>query len=404
MPIDDLWYSSKRVKGPSGKLLPPEPTGRHGRGKRYRVRWVDDTGQPKQRLFGKKADAEIWDANVRADVNRGLYIDPDAGKVTVAQYGEQWRVGQLHRDHTADRIERTMRLHVYPRLGQMQLAQVRPSHIQAWVRDRSAVLKPSSMKVVYLVLAGMFAAATRDRRIGRTPCEDIRLPEIERSELVIATPAQVHALSAALPLLYGAQVYVAAGCGLRQGECWGLELEHVDFLRREVSVVQQLLTPVGAASRLAPVKTATSKRTAELPQVVAEALAEHIRLYPPKGVEIDDLTNPRRPVRRTAKLIFVNGRGLPIQRAGWRYQWTKAAKSVGMPEGYGMHDLRHYFATLLIHGGANVKTVQLALGHGNPMVTLNTYVHEWPDAIDRTRALVDAALGEPSKRSLTLVG
>jgi integrase len=46
-----------------------------------------------------------------------------------------------------------------------------------------------------------------------------------------------------------------------------------------------------------------------------------------------------------------------------------------------------------IHAGASVKTVQLALGHSTPTVTLNTYVHEWPDVLDRTRSLVDAALG-----------
>lgn len=49
--------------------------------------------------------------------------------------------------------------------------------------------------------------------------------------------------------------------------------------------------------------------------------------------------------------------------------------------------------------GAAVKTVQLALGHSSPMITLNTYAHEWPDALDRTRALVDAALGSPASNS-----
>jgi integrase len=56
--------------------------------------------------------------------------------------------------------------------------------------------------------------------------------------------------------------------------------------------------------------------------------------------------------------------------------------------------LRHYYATVLIHAGASVKTVQLALGHSNPTITLNTYVHEWPDVLDRTRTLVDGALGQ----------
>jgi hypothetical protein len=59
-------------------------------------------------------------------------------------------------------------------------------------------------------------------------------------------------------------------------------------------------------------------------------------------------------------------------------------KAAGLPSGYGLRDLRHYLATVLIYGGANVKTVQLAMGHTTPTVTLNTYVGYWPDAIDQT--------------------
>jgi integrase len=55
---------------------------------------------------------------------------------------------------------------------------------------------------------------------------------------------------------------------------------------------------------------------------------------------------------------------------------------------------------LLIHAGASVKTVQLALGHSTPTITLNEYVHEWPDALDRTRALVDGALGKPETATI----
>jgi integrase len=65
---------------------------------------------------------------------------------------------------------------------------------------------------------------------------------------------------------------------------------------------------------------------------------------------------------------------------------------------------RHYFATLLIHNGAAVKTVQLALGHSTPMITLNTYAHERSDALDRTRTLVDTALGSHSSKATAGVG
>ncbi|MBQ0894414.1 hypothetical protein KBX37_15125 [Micromonospora sp. U56] len=111
--------------------------------------------------------------------------------------------------------------------------------------------------------------------------------------------------------------------------------------------------------------------------MVADALVRHIELFPPVDVEVLDETNPRKPVVRKAKLLFTSGRGNPIQRTGWAYPWKKAVEAVdGVPEGFGYHGL----------------PVQMALGRATPIITLNTYAGEWPEAIDRTRNLVDAAL------------
>jgi integrase len=69
-------------------------------------------------------------------------------------------------------------------------------------------------------------------------------------------------------------------------------------------------------------------------------------------------------------------------------------KITGLPEGFRFHDLRHYFASLLIASGLDVKTVQQRLRHGSATTTLNTYGHLWPDSDERTRAAVDEVLGD----------
>jgi site-specific recombinase XerD len=402
MAVDDLWYLKKR--GPNDERLPSK---RHGRGKRWQVRYVDDGGNECRPLFEKKTDAERFDATMRADVSRGVYIDPTAGKTTVNQYGQTYRETRLHRDNTVVRVEGVLRNHLQEMpLGRMQLRQVRHSHVQAWVRDRSQYLAPSTLQVTFNVLFGLFAAAARDRAIGSNPCLDIDLPLIETSERWIPTPEHVHAAADALsrPALpgkpsmrrYRAQVYVGAGAGLRQGEVWGLELAHVDFLRREIRVEQQLVCPSGKSPYLGPTKTPTSRRTVEMGTVLAEELARHVELYPPAEVEILDATNPRKPSMRLAKLVFVGARGKPLRRSTWTRPWAEAVGSIdGLTGAFTFHDLRHHYASVLIHGGASVKTVQLALGHATPMLTLNTYVGLWPDVIDRTRNLVDAALRRP---------
>lgn len=390
MPVDDLWYL--RRTGPGGKRVPSK---RHGRGKRWRVR---TPGLPSV-LTAKKSEAEQLDAERATDLARGQYIDPKLGRETVSIYGARHREAQLYRGSTQELVERAFRLHIDPVLGRLPIGHVRASHVQSWVKGLD--LAPSTVRVVYALLAGMFAAAVRDRAIASTPCVEITLPALPHVEHTILTPAEVHALAAGLPARYGAAVYVGAGCGLRHGETLGLEVEHIDFLRREVRVVQQLSAHAGRPPYLALPKTKTSRRTVELPKVTADALARHLQLHPPRPVEIVDETDPRRVKTRTASLVFTNTAGRPIYRANWSHAWAPVARSVGLPEKTGYHALRHYFATLLVFSGASVKTVQMALGHSTPTVTLNTYVGLWPEQLERTRSLVDAALLAPESGAVS---
>ena len=64
----------------------------------------------------------------------------------------------------------------------------------------------------------------------------------------------------------------------------------------------------------------------------------------------------------------------------------------GLPTGFRFHDLRHYFASLLIASGADIKTVQARLRHATATTTLNIYSHLWPDADESTRAAVGAVI------------
>lgn len=291
-------------------------------------------------------------------------------------------------------MERVIRRHVVPVLGSLPLSQVRNSHIRGWVKDRTPHLAPSTLTVVYFgTLVPLFNAAVIDRRIGISPCVGIRLPDVPDARYYIARPDEVHALALALPERYRPIVYLAAGCGWRGGEILGLERDGVDLDRREVHVRHQLTVITGRSPYLAPPKTKTSARTNELPRVVIESLQAHLRTFRLRPEDIEDETDPRAPTVRPAHLVFTRGDGRPIHRADWSHIWRPAVKAAGLPPGYGLRDLRHYFATVLIFGGANVKTVQLAMGHTTPTITLNTYVGFWPDAIDQTRTLVDSALG-----------
>jgi integrase len=89
-----------------------------------------------------------------------------------------------------------------------------------------------------------------------------------------------------------------------------------------------------------------------------------------------------------------------VRRASF-YQrvWRPALKAAGLPAMTRFHDLRHYYASLLIRHGESVKTVQARLGHASATETLDTYSHLWPDSDDRTREAVDSVLLADSVRT-----
>ena len=82
----------------------------------------------------------------------------------------------------------------------------------------------------------------------------------------------------------------------------------------------------------------------------------------------------------------------------------KARQKVeGLPAGFRYHDLRHYFASLLIASGADVKTVQARLRHASAKTTLDTYGHIWPDRDESTRAAVEDVLAARTEQRRTVL-
>ena len=271
-----------------------------------------------------------------------------------------------------------------------------PTVSHAWGKDRSEVLAPSTLTVVWGNVNSLFSAAVADRVIGISSCVGVTLPEVPHHRHYIPEDEQVHQLAGNMPGRYSAVAYISAGTGFRGGEIMGLEVDAIDFDASEIDVTQQLICVAGQKPYLGPPKTRTSVRTVKAATIAMTALERHLGAYPPVEVEIWDRTDPdkRKHHVRTARLVFTSGWGCPLQRSSWAHLWVPAATAAGFPKGIGLHSLRHYFATRLIHNGASVKRVQLALGHSTPTITLNAYVGECPDTDQEISTIMDAAFGQ----------
>lgn len=369
--VEDRWTKTIRLPDGTTKTL---PSSNYGKGSRWRARYVDDDGREHAQGFARKVDAQRWLNEVTAAVVTGQYVDPKAGQMTFRDYAERWRKMQVTRPSSAAHVETMLRRHAYPTLGNRALSQIAPSDVQAWVKG--LVLAPATVGVAHGIVSTVMKSAVRDRRVASNPCDGTKLPKVVRKQIVPLTTEQVEAVRDALPAELQALVTLAAGTGMRQGECFGLTVDRVRFLGRTVSVDRQLLTVQGQRSTLAPPKTKASIRTIPLPQVVVDALAAHLSAFPASA----------------EGLVFTRF-GKPITRSVFGHQWRAAVAEAGLPAGTGFHALRHYYASLLIRHGESVKTVQARLGHASAVETLDTYSHLWPDSDDRTRDAIDSVLG-----------
>jgi len=343
----------------------------------WRARWRTPDGKSRSKTFARRIDAEKHLTGTDHAKLTGAYVDPGAGRITFRTYGEQWRAVQVHRPSTAVQLETNLRRHVYPTLGDRPIGAIRPSEVQAWVRSLAEVLEPSTVELVYRYMVAIFRAAAADRVISQNPAIGTRLPKAEPRRVEPLEAEVVQMIIERVPDRYRALVVLAAGTGLRQGECFGLTLDRVDFLRRQITVDRQLVLLPGSAPVLGAPKTQASYRIVPLPAVVLDALAAHLARYPvgPDG------------------FLFTNHAGNPIRRTRFSDVWRPAVKASGAPAGTAFHSLRHFYASLLIRHGESVKVVLARLGHANAAETLDTYSHLWPDSEDRTRAAVDEVLG-----------
>jgi integrase len=379
MAVSDRWHLSR--KGPSMDLcpehgLPPSPT--HGRGKRWQVRYRDDTGAQRKESFVKKSDAADALASRRADLARGTYVDP-SDRTTVVDYARRWVAIRPHRPTTARRMSSLVETHIAGTpLGGRRLPAVTPSEVQAWVSGRAAVLSPGTVRLLVGLLRSVYTSAVLDRLVGSSPVVRVTLPRHDQERVMPLTVEQVAALAAAVPPRNRAMVLAQAGLGLRVGELLALRQEDVDFLGRTVRVESQLTD--GSRTRSQP-KTPRSRRTIPLPTVVGEALAAHIATYPP----LPDGT------------LFSTSTGRPYRRDHYGGRiFTAAVVAAGLPAGTTTHAMRHFYASVLLAAGESVVAVAERLGHRNANLVLSTYGHLVPGSEDRTRRAVDSAWSAPN--------
>jgi integrase len=372
--VEDLWY--KTVRHPDGTVETVR-SARYERGKRWRARYVDDDGRERSQAFDRKTDATVWLTETTAKLATGLWVAPEAGRITVADVYRSWSASQGHiAAKTAATRKSAWRSRVEPQWGHLAVVDVKTAAVRAWV----AKLKADGVGVpgienAFGLLRQVMGAAVEDRRVPRNPCDGVKLPKREHSDRGYLTHGQVVALASAVER-EAIVVRFLAYTGLRWGEMAALRVCDFDMLRRRVNVARSVTESGGLV--WTPGKT-HERRSVPFPAVLADELAA---LMVGKARDA---------------LVFTDQRGGVLRNSNWRARVFAPAVAVCQKADESFptvtpHDLRHTAASLAISAGANVKAVQRMLGHAKASMTLDTYADLFDTDLDAVAVELDAAI------------
>jgi integrase len=338
---------------------------------RWQARAAGVRRAPAPRTFGTKAEATRWLAGVETDQARGLWVDPEGGKLVLSAYAWSWLGGMVRLAPRTREIYATqLRLHVLPSirvglpaLGDVPLAGLGSVLVRSWYAALAKERSPSVAAKAYIRLRQILAQAVDDDRIAKNPCR-IEGGGVERHpEQRFASLTELFSLADAVPGAYRALVLTAGLAGLRQGELFALRRRDVDLPHGRITVRRKRLRLASGEVIENEPKSQAGNRVIALPAPLVASLEHHMAGL--SGADPDDL-------------VFSSSSGAPLERSNFRYRiWVPATEAVGLA-GLRFHDLRHTAGTLTARTGATTKEIMARLGHASPRAAM-VYQHATED-------------------------
>ncbi len=359
----------------------------------YGGRWVGRVTLPDGRrkaLYGKSFE-EVRRQVTAAQRDADLGQLPTADKITVQQFLNRWLadwVKRRNRPSTYRSYDGHVRLHLVPAFGNIKLARLTPQHVEALLSHLvDDGLSPATATRVRATLRAALQRAVKQGLVTRNSAALADAPPVQRKPVRPISPEDARRLLAAISGHPLEALYVLAlGTGLRQGEILGLRWEDLD-LKEGTLAVRNALQRVDGHLVLVPPKSDRSVRSLPLPSVVLSAIRGHRerQLFEANGFG-DDWNREG--------FVFITGTGRPLDGSNLTRQFHSLLLANGLPR-MRFHDLRHACASFLLAAGESLRVVMEQLGHSQIGLTMNTYAHVMPQALEAAAEKMDRMLSQP---------
>jgi integrase len=260
-----------------------------------------------------------------------------------------------------------------PFFGRTALEEIRTEQVQRFVASRVRDgLSANTVGKHLALLKIILRHAVEWGYLEENPATPVRGPRVPYREVDVLEPAEARRLLAHLDDGHRVLFATALLTGMRLGELLALKWRDVDLAAATLRVRRSLWR-----GRFLDPKTRHSVRTIPLTPSLVASLERHRR--------------SRLPTR--SDLVFATREGTPLDPDNLRKRVFEPARDrAGLSANVRIADCRHFYASLLIAQGENLKYVQRRLGHASITTTVDRYGHLFAGAHDGVRERLDASL------------
>lgn len=361
----------------------------------YKVDYVKPDGKnTTKRGFKRKPEAQDWADRNAVAISDGDWIDPTKGTAKIREIAEDWKgMNAPLKPSSAD-----MNLTIYngtiePVWGGWKVKDITHRAVQRWVSGMG--YSPSWVRNCHSVLCQILDVAVKDKMAKANVARGVRLPRKVQTVHVYLTMKQLSDLADEC-VRHGEIVLLLGTTGMRWGELAALRPRDLDPLNGRIHIRRNAVYLDNEKKwHINTTLKNHKRRSVAVPKAVMDkvlAVSAH---------------------RGRDELIWQSRTGTPMHSPGHKTWFDGAvkrmikstnkaiekAKAEGTPEPRTFervtpHGLRHVAAGLLVNAGANVKVVQIQLGHADAAETLNTYADLFPDMLDEVAETMGGMLAD----------
>jgi integrase len=375
--------------------------------KKYRIKYdipgPDGTRKQKmETVKGTRRQAQARLHEVQHTMNTGMFVEPTS--LTVGDWLETWlekyaKVGTTARSYEVHALN--LRLHVIPRVGNIRLHQLDTDHLQDVYTELLQHLAPSTVARIRAVTSAALNQAVVAKKLVANPNRAVKLPKnlktTRTKEMVVYTEEQIGTLLNAVgDEALHIEVVLGVSTGMRLGEVLAVKWDDIDWKRKTLRVDESSEYSQAHGVRLKEPKSKAGRRTIPLTPYALETLRRH-------RVTQTALRSDKGGTWNAFGLLCPRDDGdlelvATVSRSFERLM-RRVSRETGLPM-LTFHQLRHTYASLMLHQGTPIAEVSRLLGHESIVTTLTLYAHLIPGAT--TEAV--ARYGESIERAMAAAG